>query len=191
MYILCTGAAALMLYLLFYHGVQQQLLFQKSKPVKQSNGAQSDLSKQMVRLMEEEALFKESDLTTAKMAGLLQVKPYLVSAALNNSLQQSFPEFVNRYRIKEAERMLATPAFDHYSIEAIAFESGFNTPSAFYTSFKKATGCTPAEYRGKAQGASKKTNSSKELFGAYQVTAYVLSATLCPRLKQVPTYCST
>ena len=75
------------------------------------------------------------------------VQPYLISMAINDQFEQTFPEFVNEYRIREVKERLGDPGNSHLSIESIAYESGFVTPSAFYATFKKATGQTPGQYR--------------------------------------------
>jgi AraC-like DNA-binding protein len=57
------------------------------------------------------------------------------------------------YRIKKAEQLLLTRG-ELLSIEGVAYESGFNSLSGFYTSFKKLHKMTPAQYR-KKEGSKK------------------------------------
>jgi AraC-like DNA-binding protein len=69
-----------------------------------------------------------------------------VSQIINESFRQNFREYVNRYRIEESKRLLVQPR-QILNITGIAYDSGFNSKSAFNRAFKKQTGMTPREYR--------------------------------------------
>jgi AraC-like DNA-binding protein len=97
--------------------------------------------------MERDKLYKQNDLSLVKLGAILNVKPYVISNVLNEYQGKTFPEFINAYRIKEAQKLLQSEKHSIYSIEAIAFDCGFNTPSAFYSYFKKITKLTPSQYR--------------------------------------------
>jgi AraC-like DNA-binding protein len=58
----------------------------------------------------------------------------------------SFPEFVNEYRVREAERLILCSKGEN-TIQQIMYEVGFNSKSAFNAAFKKHTGYTPTEIR--------------------------------------------
>jgi len=58
-----------------------------------------------------------------------------------------FFEFINQYRVNEVKAKITDPAYENLSLLGIAFESGFNTKSAFNRVFKKITGFTPGEYK--------------------------------------------
>ena len=70
-----------------------------------------------------------------------------VSQILNESFHQSFYDFVNTYRIKEAEKHLADPYYLNTNIEEIGFKVGFNSKTTFYKAFKKQKGMTPLQFR--------------------------------------------
>lgn len=99
------------------------------------------------RLFKEEKTFKNSQLNLPNVAKLINETPHALSEYLNDNLNKSFSQFVNEYRIEEAKRLLLTNS--NYTIEAIGYESGFNSKSTFFTAFKKYTGFTPTAYRNK------------------------------------------
>lgn len=147
-YLTGTVIASGALFALLFKALQSNRIFVRTKRVTKTEDGK-ELAKKVLAVMEEDELYKDSELTLPKLARQLNVKPYVLSAVLNKYHKKSFPEFVNEYRIKEAQKLLLSERYQVYSIEAIAYDCGFNTPSAFYTYFKRLTKVTPAEYREK------------------------------------------
>lgn len=145
-YLTGTVIASGVLFGLLFYALKSNRIFGRIKNRKFSASA-AQLSSRITILMEQDKVYRQSDLTLAKLATMLGVKPYLISNTLNEYHGKSFPEFVNQYRIQEARELLHSEKHRIYSIEAIAFDCGFSTPSAFYTYFKKVTKLTPSEYR--------------------------------------------
>jgi len=56
-------------------------------------------------------------------------------------------DFMNEHRINLAKHLLRNHAYQQYTITSIGLESGFNSRSAFYHTFKKHTGVTPSAYQ--------------------------------------------
>ena len=99
--------------------------------------------------MSQEALYKNPLLTLPKLAKHLSVSPNLLSQSVNEKAGMNVPDFINSYRIKEAQSLLSNPGTMNQKIASIAFDTGFNALSAFNAAFKKFTGTTPSEYRKK------------------------------------------
>jgi AraC-like DNA-binding protein/TRAP-type C4-dicarboxylate transport system permease small subunit len=99
----------------------------------------------LLALMAEEQPWLEPELTLAELAHRLRTNTSLLSHVINTGCGQNFNDFVNRYRVAEAERKLQDPRLAHYSLVGIALESGFNSKSTFNRVFKKLTGRTPGE----------------------------------------------
>lgn len=78
------------------------------------------------------------------LARHIGVSPNYVSQTLNDTVGDSFFDFVNSYRILDAQDLLRDT---DQTVLAIAFEVGFNSRSSFYTAFKKVTGQTPTAFR--------------------------------------------
>jgi len=91
----------------------------------------------------------EPELTVYQLASRLSLKPRLLSQAINEILGQNFYDFINRYRIEEASRLLTHPKDDKITILEVLYEVGFNSKSSFNTLFKKYTGLTPTAFRKK------------------------------------------
>ena len=70
-----------------------------------------------------------------------------VNQVLSEKLNSTFFNFIYRYKIVEAKRLLTKINEDHFSISKIAIESGFNTDDSFVILFKKYTNMSPENYR--------------------------------------------
>jgi len=99
----------------------------------------------LLALMADERPWLEPELTLAGLALRLHLHPAQLSRLINLGCGQGFSDFVNTYRVAEAQRKLADPRFAHYSLVGVALESGFNSKSTFNRVFKKLTGQAPGE----------------------------------------------
>ena len=59
---------------------------------------------------------------------------------------KNFYYLINEYRVGEVKKRLKNPKYKNLTILAIAYDSGFNSKSAFNTIFKDMTGLTPSQY---------------------------------------------
>ncbi|MGI4733644.1 MAG: helix-turn-helix domain-containing protein [Janthinobacterium lividum] len=100
----------------------------------------------LLALMAEEQPWLEPELTLTEVAKRLRLTPGLLSKVINTGCGQNFNDFVNAYRVREAQRLLADPRFAHYSLVGVALESGFNSRSTFNRVFKKVVGQAPSEF---------------------------------------------
>ena len=94
-------------------------------------------------------LYKDHNITLGKFAKNLSLTPHVVSQVINEQLSCNFNDFVNSYRVEEAKKMLSDNGMKNFTVASIAYDSGFNTLSAFNTAFKKFTGLTPSQFRNK------------------------------------------
>ncbi len=97
--------------------------------------------------MENQKPYMDYELNLERLANQLQMPEKELSILINHYLGKHFFDFVNTYRINEAKSILANPECADKTILEILYEVGFNSKSSFYTAFKKATGCTPTQYR--------------------------------------------
>ena len=106
-----------------------------------------DYSNKLTSLMTGDKVYLEAELTMPKLAKLVKCSVNHLSQAVNSGFGMSFFDFLNSYRIEEAKAMLSQSKPQSQAILDISFAVGFNSNSAFYAAFKKATGQTPAQYR--------------------------------------------
>ena len=103
--------------------------------------------KELLSCFTEKQIFKDSLLSLQKLAKLLNVPEKQLSQIINENSGNNFNDFVNKYRIQEAKKLLLADIPDASNILKIAYEVGFNSKSTFNTAFKKFTGTTPSLYR--------------------------------------------
>ena len=94
--------------------------------------------------MERDRPYLNSKLRIADLAIQLDMQVHHLSQTINRRAQESFSDYINRYRVEEAKSQLGDTA---KPITTIAFDAGFNSESAFYRHFKHFTGKTPRQFR--------------------------------------------
>ena len=104
-----------------------------------------DLQERIVKLMEEEQLFRKPDLRLTDIATRLHTNTTYISACINSQMGLSFPRFVTQYRIRYAQEQMMR--FPDKKLSSIIYEAGFASENSFFRSFKAETGCTPAEWK--------------------------------------------
>jgi AraC-like DNA-binding protein len=91
--------------------------------------------------------FLNPDLKLTMVAAKLNTTPHALSQVVNENFQQNFRQYLNSHRVAAAQRMLTLEENAHLTIASIAYDSGFNSLSAFNTAFKKVLQQTPSQYR--------------------------------------------
>lgn len=99
-------------------------------------------------LMDQKALYKNSDLSLTELARELGVHPNYLSQAINENVQMNFYHYINTLRVQEFIRIAAAPASKHFTLLALAYDCGFNSKSTFNKYFKRHTGQTPSDFFG-------------------------------------------
>ncbi|MBN2747554.1 MAG: response regulator [Bacteroidales bacterium] len=100
------------------------------------------------QLMETEKPYLLEKITISKLAELAGWPVYVVSQTINRKFNMGFFDLINQYRINLALELLKTNR-KNYTIEGVAFQSGFSSKTAFYNAFKKQTGMSPLEFLNK------------------------------------------
>jgi AraC-like DNA-binding protein len=141
-----------------FKGVPEELKVEKEEELEPKRYESSSLTEaqkeafhqQLIQHVTTERPFLNQELTIGQLAEQLDIHAKYLSQVINEKQQQNFMDFINGHRIERAKEMLLSPAFQYYTIQAIAEESGFRSKSAFYNAFKKFTGMTPSEFKKRA-----------------------------------------
>jgi len=107
------------------------------KAVRQQAAALSNLplKERIVRQMEDQKIYLQNDLKLEDLASIMHTNRTYIYLTLNREMGMSFNEFINRYRIAHAERLLdSDPTL---SATELAAQSGFASLSSYYRNLKK------------------------------------------------------
>lgn len=104
--------------------------------------------------MRSEKPYLDSRLTLQQLAGVVGLAPRKLSLLMQSKSDRNFYQFVNKYRVEEAKRLLADPRERRTSIEAVGLMAGFRARSTFYEAFRREEGKTPAQYRKDLESAA-------------------------------------
>ncbi len=117
---------------------------------KQSDGlidqeTRSTILKTAKQRVQEQALYRDSDLTLSTLAEEIGVSPHYLSETLNQHSGKNFNQFINEYRVAEVCQTLEQES--ERKLFDLALDAGFSSKSSFNAIFKKLTGETPSQYR--------------------------------------------
>ena len=120
---------------------------EKYKNSNLSDEQKEDYVKHIFEYMLAERPFMNAELTVQDLSKHLNISRHHLTEILNNDIGKNFFTFINEYRVEEVKRRLLDDRFEHLTIVAIAFESGFNSKSTFNSIFKQNTGMTPSQWK--------------------------------------------
>ncbi|TKT46603.1 AraC family transcriptional regulator [Rhizobium sp. LC145] len=121
------------------------------RPVLRATGEDRAILAKVEGALDRDALYRNEDLSLAKLARRAGVPARDLSAAVNRATGLNVSQFVNNRRIAEACRLLKDT---EKPLMEVMFEAGFGTKSNFNREFRRVTGASPSQYRArmKAEG---------------------------------------
>lgn len=121
------------------------------------------LYENLLALMEQEKIYLNNKLTIEEVAKKLSTNRSYLSQIINDQFKTNFNNFINEYRVKDAQRLLLENDSNNYSIEGISQSVGFSSKSTFNSAFKKFTGMRPSDFiQQKKNMDSKETDDEAE-----------------------------
>ncbi|MCL2737972.1 MAG: helix-turn-helix domain-containing protein [Bacteroidales bacterium] len=106
--------------------------------------ADDELYRRIVSYFETDKPYLKAGVNVADIAARLFTNKTYVSRLLNEKLDQNFNQFINTYRIREAQRLVAEEG--PIPLPTLCKRVGFTSMASFTVAFKLNTGMTPGEW---------------------------------------------
>lgn len=129
--------------------VDLELDDQKEKDIVPKNYNTNRLNEKLLDLFVNKGIYKNPDLKITHLSEKLHTNRTYISKHINTQFSCTFSDFVNRYRMEEAKRLLTEHSSKTYSLNYISEKSGFGSMGSFMRVFKEFEGITPGQYREK------------------------------------------
>ena len=141
-----------------YFGLKLGIFFPTGKEMKKEENKRykhSPIKKEEKEMLKSkiEDFFSNSDayldteFSLNKLSHILDCPKHYLSEIISKELKSSFYELVNSNRVSFAQEKIKNDRNEKLTLEAIGYESGFNSKSAFFRHFKNYTGKTPRQYK--------------------------------------------
>ena len=151
--IMTFGAFFLFFNIIFYKGLVQPDIFSGlvQRPKYRTSSLTSEQKEEYLKtlsnyIVHQQAYLKPG-LTLNDVSKATNIAPRYISQLVNEHFSQNFYEYINKYRIDYAIKLLTDSEKRKMTVLEILYESGFGTKSAFNKAFKNITGSTPTKYR--------------------------------------------
>ncbi len=142
-----TFLVYLLVWILFTKGKEPEPIKTKTKAIWKADELVEYQAK-MESALSTNSRYKDASLTMPALAKEVGLTPHQFSLFINEHLGKNFSQLINEVRVGAAKEKLLKD--HHLTVEAIAYECGFNATSTFHTAFKNVTGMTPSTFRKKA-----------------------------------------
>ena len=125
-----------------------------------SNDALDQYQQELESVIKIKSLYLKPNLCLDDLSIEAGIPIEYIKQVLHEKLHSTFFEFISKYKIAEAKRLLTKINDDNFSISNIAIESGFNTDESFVALFNKHTNMSPENYRIKYFNIDTDSNNS-------------------------------
>ena len=151
-FVILIGYFGLKQKVIFSDDSENQQFFVEETKIKYANSRLTATeAKQYVdklnNLMVSKKPYLNPNLTLLQLSSELGISTHYLSQIINEKFNLNFFDYINQFRVEEVKSKISDPKFENYSFLGIAFDSGFNSKSAFNRIFKKSTDQTPSQYK--------------------------------------------
>ena len=122
-------------------------MIQKSKNLILSDEVLDQYHQKIESIIKSKSLYLRPKLCLDDLSIETSIPVKYIEQVLSEKLNSTFFEFISKYKIHRAKRLLTKIDDGHFSISNVAIESGFSTDDSFVALFKKHTNMSPENYR--------------------------------------------
>jgi len=128
---------------------------QKYRSNKISDEEAQTIIEKLRKCMLEEQFYLNEELKMPDLAKAVGCSNQALSQIFNVFMNEKYSDFVNRYRVEEFKRIIASTNYSKFTLKALAKKSGFNSYTSFFRAFKEQTGVTPNDFIQKSESVKK------------------------------------
>lgn len=148
----------IMIYVFGFYGLRQKKIYTHERKPEELNTKpkyqnslltleqKADIKSKIIAVFEHNKPYLNPEFNMEMLSEITGVPKHYITEVLNTELNSNFFSLVNAFRVNAVKESLSKD-ISKFSIEAIGYECGFNSKSAFFTVFKKFTGKTPLEWK--------------------------------------------
>ena len=133
-----------------HHDLPAETALQAPEPPAATTDTDHYLFKRIVRLIQEEKLYLNPNLSRQDILNQLSINKTLFSRIMQKHLQMTLPEYLSYLRVQHAIQLMNEQP--NFSTQALAEESGFKNIRNFQRNFKSVTGMTFTEFKEQYNG---------------------------------------
>ena len=106
-----------------------------------------DLKEKIYKVLVTNKKYRDPSYTAKKLASEINTNTRYISAVVNVKFGMNYSNFVNKYRIEDAVKVLANKQFRDLTMDEVSEMVGFANRQSFYSAFYRVKRTTPRKYR--------------------------------------------
>lgn len=126
--------------------IRQRLFSEKYQKSGLTDALSKELKENLIKLLIEDKVYKQNNINLEILSKKLNTTRHNTSQIINEHFEMNFFELINKFRIKEAMKILLEDVHGSLNIIDVAYEVGYNNKVTFNKAFKKETSLTPSEF---------------------------------------------
>ena len=109
-----------------------------------------DLKEKIYKVLVTNKKYRDPSYTAKKLASEINTNTRYISAVVNVKFGMNYSNFVNKYRIEDAVKVLANKQFRDLTMDEVSEMVGFANRQSFYAAFYRMKEITPRAYKNQA-----------------------------------------
>lgn len=105
------------------------------------------LARRFVEYVRDQRNYRNINLSREEVSSVLGVTKGMLTSAIHDELQSTFPDLVNKYRAYHAHRLLMSESNSDVPLDEIAIRSGFSNRMTMHRTFIKVYGISPGKIK--------------------------------------------